>query len=117
MLPRRALAQILIGTGVGLAIGGRFAASAAFIAGAVVAVAGLLIVAIPGSPSRDLIAGNSADAPATRPAPPLSDLGTRVEQVLKLAEKQADEHRAAARREADQITAAARAEADRIKGD
>jgi vacuolar-type H+-ATPase subunit H len=40
-----------------------------------------------------------------------------VEQVLKLAEKHADDHRAAARRDADQIIAAARAEADRIKGD
>jgi F0F1-type ATP synthase membrane subunit b/b' len=46
--------------------------------------------------------------------PTLDDLGTRVEQILGLAERQAEDHRAAARREAEEIVAAARQEAEQI---
>ncbi|GIF41531.1 hypothetical protein BC793_111108 [Actinoplanes xinjiangensis] len=95
--------------------GGALAGSAAgrqsmpFAIGAV--VVGLLL-AVAGSLTRgggDLI--EDAGAP-DRPA--LSGLGTRVEQILRLAEEQAEDHRAEARREADGIIAAAHAEARRI---
>jgi hypothetical protein len=70
-----------------------------------------LIVAVAGSLSRtgDLIEDASG---ADRPT--LAGLGTRVEQILRIAEEQADDHRAEARREADAIIAAAHAEARRI---
>lgn len=48
----------------------------------------------------------------SRPTP--RGLGTRVEEILRLAEQQAEDHRAAARREADEIVAAARREAEEI---
>jgi vacuolar-type H+-ATPase subunit H len=41
-------------------------------------------------------------------------LGSRVEGILRLAEQQADDHRAQARREAAEIVAAARREAEEI---
>lgn len=44
----------------------------------------------------------------------LSGLGSRVEQILKLAEEQADNHRAEARLEAEGIVTAARREAEAI---
>jgi len=40
--------------------------------------------------------------------PTLSGLGTKVEHILRLAEEQANEHRAEARREAEGILSAAR---------
>jgi hypothetical protein len=46
----------------------------------------------------------------------LDGLGTRVQQILRLAEEQADDHLAEARREARQIVAAAHAEAARVRG-
>nr|WP_206024857.1 hypothetical protein [Micromonospora zingiberis] len=46
--------------------------------------------------------------------PTLAGLGTRVEQILELAEEQADDHRNEAKRESEGILAAARAEADAI---
>jgi vacuolar-type H+-ATPase subunit H len=46
--------------------------------------------------------------------PTLPELGTRVEQILRLAEQQAEDHRAEARREAERIVAAARQEAEEI---
>lgn len=49
-----------------------------------------------------------------RQRPTLSGMGTRVEQILKLAEEQANDHRTTARREADGILTAARREADAI---
>ncbi|WP_370461773.1 DivIVA domain-containing protein [Micromonospora sp. WP24] len=49
-----------------------------------------------------------------RQRPTLSGLGTRVEQILELAERQADDHRAEARREAERIVTAARHEAETI---
>ncbi|MGC5054615.1 DivIVA domain-containing protein [Micromonospora sp. DT48] len=49
-----------------------------------------------------------------RQRPTLSGLGTRVEQILKLAEEQADDHRSEARLEAERIVTAARREAEAI---
>ncbi|MGW5667366.1 hypothetical protein [Micromonospora sp. NPDC003776] len=46
--------------------------------------------------------------------PTLSGLGTRVEQLLKLAEEQADDHRAKARLDAEGIVTAARREVEAI---
>ncbi|GAA1423192.1 hypothetical protein GCM10009662_82940 [Catellatospora coxensis] len=46
----------------------------------------------------------------------LDGLGTRVQQILRLAEEQAGDHLAEARREAEQIVAAAHAEAARVRG-
>lgn len=79
---------------------------------AIAAAAAGLIMLVAGSVSRsgDLIADAKNPEPADRPT--LSNLGTRVEGILRLAEEQADDHRAEARREADGILAAARAEAD-----
>ncbi|MFC7244025.1 hypothetical protein ACFQO7_16260 [Catellatospora aurea] len=48
--------------------------------------------------------------------PGLDGLGTRVQEILRLAEEQADDHLAEARRKAEQIVAAAHAEAARISG-
>ena len=44
-----------------------------------------------------------------RAQPTLSGLGTRVEQLLRLAEEQSNEHRDEAKREAEKLIAAARA--------
>ena len=46
--------------------------------------------------------------------PTLSGLGTRVEQILRLAEEQANEHRGEAKRESEGIVSAARLEAREI---
>src|SRR2546430_17085642 len=46
--------------------------------------------------------------------PTLSGLGTRVEQILRLAEEQANDHRGEAKREAEGIVSAARLEAREI---
>ncbi|HLT69929.1 MAG TPA: hypothetical protein VKZ72_07170, partial [Acidimicrobiales bacterium] len=45
-----------------------------------------------------------------RAQPTLSGLGTRVEQLLRLAEEQANEHRNEAKREAEKLIAAAHLE-------
>jgi hypothetical protein len=45
---------------------------------------------------------------------PLRGLGRRAGEILRLAEQQADDHRAEARREAEEIVAAARREAEEI---
>src|SRR5579859_18626 len=46
--------------------------------------------------------------------PTLSGLGTRVEQILRLAEEQANDHRGEAKREAEGIVSASRLEAREI---
>src|SRR5437764_11959943 len=46
--------------------------------------------------------------------PTLSGLGTRVEQILRLAEEQANDHRGEAKREAEGIVSAARLEGREI---
>jgi hypothetical protein len=105
----RGLGLFLFGAGAG-AIAGVSAGRPAMPFAIGAAVVGL-ILAVAGSVWRtgDLI--GDASAP-DRPA--LAGLGTRVEQILRIAEEQADDHRAEARREADAIIAAAHAEARRI---
>ncbi|BEL05094.1 hypothetical protein Q0Z83_032850 [Actinoplanes sichuanensis] len=84
------------------------------------AVVGLVML-VAGSVSRsgaDLIEDAKVPRQAGRAdrsdRPTLAGLGTRVEDILRLAEEQADDHRAEAKREADAIIAAAKAEAQRI---
>jgi hypothetical protein len=88
--------------------------------GVVIFAIGAAMVAVGWRPGRD---GEpiGADVPA-RPAaartskrPRLSGLGTRVEQILRLAEEQAAQFRADARQQADAIVAAAHEEARAIR--
>src|SRR5216117_2874013 len=91
--------------GLGVAVGAVAARPALWVA-AVLLVAGTALAVVewrrsgPSAPNDD--------------GPPLTGVGTRVEEILRLAEQQAEDHRAAARREADEIVAAARLEARRI---
>jgi hypothetical protein len=71
-----------------------------------------LLLAFAGSLSRS--GGDLIEDAKSPDRPSLSGLGTRVEQILRLAEEQADNHRAEARREAEAIIATARAQAQRI---
>lgn len=59
---------------------------------------------------------NAGAAPQrqNRQRPTLSGLGTRVEQILKLAEEQANDRRAEAQRESEAIVTSARQEAEAI---
>lgn len=127
-------AAVLIGLGIG-AMAGPFLGPAAVWSGAVIAALGVVLSLVGGTESdlvEDGLAGRggdvgvAGDGPATgtgivaerrrrsRQRPTLSDLGTRVEQILKLAEEQADDHRAEARLEAEGIVTAARREAETI---
>jgi hypothetical protein len=105
----------LLGGGLGLIVG-EAAGEPAAVTGLVVLVLGLALrVAGARSGSRDLV----GDAMASRPwgpgdKPSFAHLGTRVEQILSLAEEQAADHVAQAKVEADRILADARAEAGRI---
>jgi cell division septum initiation protein DivIVA len=53
-------------------------------------------------------------SPKSDSRPTLDGLGTRVEQILRLAEEQAEACRSAAQQEAEEIVAAARREAEEI---
>ncbi|WP_155372122.1 hypothetical protein [Catellatospora vulcania] len=74
----------------------------------------LLTLAGPGS-GADLLPGPAGIRSDTRPG--LDGLGTRVQQILRLAEEQADDHLAEARKEALKIVAAAHADAARLRGE
>jgi vacuolar-type H+-ATPase subunit H len=105
----------LLGGGLGLVVG-EGVGEAAALPGLVVAVLGLLLlIAGRRSGSRELV----GDAMAARPwgpddKPSFAHLGTRVEQILSLAEEQAGDHVVQAKAEADRILADARAEAGQI---
>ncbi len=105
-----------IGTLVGACAGG-----AAPWIGVGLLCAGVLLNLVPGSgaavPGAPEAAGTrSADAP-----PGLEHLGTRVEQILRLAEEQAHSHRTEVLRkalqEAQEIVSAAQVEAARTRGE
>ena len=104
----RPAAMLLTGLGIG-AIGGAYLhAAAARWVGLVLVVVGIGVAIASGPPAPALPAD-----PAVRPAkarPDLVGLGSRVEQVLRLAEEQAGVHRA----EAERIVADARAKAQAI---
>lgn len=124
-------AALLVGLGVGVAVGPSLA-SAAIWAGLVIAVLGVALLLFgETAPHRagDTTAdrdgngamagdgkptGSTASAPRRRKRPALSGLGPRVEQILELAEEQADDHRAEARLQSEAIVTAARREAEAI---
>ncbi|MGV9809642.1 hypothetical protein [Micromonospora chersina] len=127
-------AAVLFGFGVGAAVGASLGPAAVW-PGVAVAALGVALSLI-GTRESDLVGddlvdrdeetGAAGDATTAgtavvaerrrrdRQRPTLSGLGTRVEQILQLAEEQADDHRAGARREAEAIVAAARREAEAI---
>jgi hypothetical protein len=118
----KGLGLLVFGVGLG-ALGGTPAGRPVAIGAVAV---GLVLIAIGGRPragsliedakdSRETGSIGDARAPSARPT--LAGLGTRVEDILRLAEEQAADHRAAAEREAAAIIAAARAEAQRIHPD
>jgi len=117
-------AAVLFGLGVGAAVGPALAPVGVW-PGIAVASLGIALSLV-GTTESDLIPGDEADPGATggpatarqrrqdRERPTLTGLSTRVEQILRLAEEQAADHRAEARREAEEIVAAARLEAKGI---
>ncbi|MEU5790646.1 hypothetical protein ABZ754_23335 [Micromonospora purpureochromogenes] len=127
-------AAVLFGLGVGATVGSSLG-PAAFWSGVAIAAIGVALSLV-GTTESDLVgdglvdhdedAGIAGDETTTgtavvperrrrnRQPPALSGLGTRVEQILKLAEKQADDYRAEARLEAEGIVTAARREAAAI---
>jgi len=107
----RPAAMLLIGLGIG-ATGGAYLHAAALWVGLVLVIVGIGVAIATGPPAPALPAD-----PAVRPAkarPDLAGLGSRVEQVLRLAEEQANVHRADAKREAERVVADARAKAQAI---
>lgn len=107
----RPAAMLLIGLGLG-AIAGVFLHTAAAWTGLALVMVGIGMAMASGSGAADE-EPDSAREPATE-RPGLRGMGTRVEQVLRLAEEQADDHRARAARDAERIVAEARAEARAI---
>ncbi|MEU7928013.1 hypothetical protein [Micromonospora sp. NPDC049107] len=116
-------AAVLVGLGVGGAVGPALGPAAVW-SGVAVAAIGVALSLI-GTGESHLVEDGLADrgeddqaaaAPRRRKreTPTLSGLGTRVEQILDLAEKQAEDHRAVARLEAESIVTAARREAESI---
>ena len=108
--PVRSWSFLLIGLGVGAAVG-TYLDSAPIWWGIVIALAGVGLSFIGSEPPT--LDAASASKPASEP-PGLAGLGTRVEQVLRLAEEQADDHRSKARRDGERILSAARSEAHAI---
>lgn len=126
-------AAVLFGLGVGALVGSSLGPAAVW-PGIAIAALGIALSLV-GTTEPDLVAddvvhhddaGVTDDGTTTgsavlrerrrrdRQRPTLSGLGTRVEQILKLAEQQADDHRAEARLEAEAIVTAARREAEAI---
>ncbi|MGC4771390.1 hypothetical protein ACLQ25_20775 [Micromonospora sp. DT44] len=121
-------AAVLVGLGVGGAVGPALGPAAVW-SGVAVAAIGVALSLI-GTSESHLVedgladrgeddraaAGTGVAAPRRRKreTPTLSGLGSRVEQILDLAEKQAEDHRAVARLEAESIVTAARREAESI---
>lgn len=111
---------MLVGAGAGVVIGVYAGGRALAPAAVAVGVGLLLLVARSRSGGRDLV-GDVTTAGSAAPGrkndtPALSGLGTRVHEVLRLAEDQAADHIAEAKRTAERIVADARAEAERQRG-
>ena len=102
--------MLAIGVGLGLLAGMRY--GDVLLIPALVAVAGgaVLIAVRSGAPAEVL-----GQVPAQDTRPTLAGLGTRVEQVLRLAEEQAADQLKEAERQAAVIIAEARADAARIR--
>jgi hypothetical protein len=108
----RVFGAILFGLGCGVAVSS--ASGVDLLWPGVIAVAvglGLLMAGARTEPAT--LDGTRPEGDRRRPT--LAGLGTRVEQILQLAEEQANDHRAEARREAEAILAAAHAEAAEIR--
>ncbi|MET8835890.1 hypothetical protein ABZV78_18480 [Micromonospora sp. NPDC004540] len=103
------LPALLVGLGVGAVVGTRLGATATW-PGIAVAVLGVGL-AVFGSRAA---AGDEAAARPSGEGPPLAQLGSRVEQILRLAEEQAENHRAEAARDAERTLAEARSAAQLI---
>lgn len=111
-------AVLFIGFGAGVLLGSSFEPAAVWYGLGFVALG--LVLSLVGTTQSELIGDGVAiyrgdDAGAgDRDGPTLKGLGTRVEQILRLAEEQAGDHRAEAKRESEAILAAARLEAEEI---
>ncbi len=128
-------AAVLVGLGIGAMVGPSLGPASVWSGVAMVALGGAL--SLVGATKSDLAgdgvvvdrdddAAVAGDGPATaavaaaerrrrnRQRPTLGGLGTRVEQILRLAEEQASCHRAEGRLEAEEIVTAARREAEAI---
>ncbi|WP_374103788.1 DivIVA domain-containing protein [Micromonospora sp. U56] len=126
-------AAVLFGLGVGATVGPSLGPAAVW-SGVAVAALGVALSLV-GTTESDLVGDGPADRDEDREVagdgtatgsavaerrrrnrqrPTLSGLGTRVEQILELAEEQANDHRAEARLEAEGIVTAARREAEAI---
>ncbi len=102
------------GTVLGFALGrpAMIVAFLAFVVGLALATFGWSSTASEVVPDPAAPAAKPVAAPTKRPT--IAGLGSRVEQILGLAEKQALDHLTRAQREADEIVAAARAQAGEI---
>lgn len=106
----------LFGAGFGVAAAAT-AGQSALVPGVVVGVVGLLLLGVGGRRAGgNLVEDATAahDGVKKGDKPTLSGLGTRVEEILSLAQEQAAEHVRAANDEAAHIVADARAKAKRI---
>jgi hypothetical protein len=111
----RPAAMLPVGLGLG-AIAGAYLHMTAAWTGLALIMVGIGVAIAGGSRTADGTASILAD-PGREPAagrPGLRGLGTRVEQILRLAEMQANDRRAIAEREARRIVADAQAEARTI---
>jgi len=104
-------AAVLVGLGVGALVGPSLGPAAVWFGVAMAALG--VVLSLVGRTEPDLVGDSLVDRDDNQ-RPTLSGLSTRVEQILRLAEEQADDHRTEARREAERIVAAARREADAI---
>lgn len=110
--PGTFLAGLLIGSGVGAAAAAVLGEAVLWL-GVLAALAGVVVWFAVGREASPRLGAPQPDRPGEDP-PTLRGLGTRVEQVLQLAEQQADDHREAAQQDAERIVADARAEAESI---
>lgn len=108
-MPVPPAALLLIGLGLG-AISRAYVLAASWI-GLILVIAGIGLAIASGPRAPAGPAGGRAGG-----RPTLQDLGTRVEQILRLSEEQANDRRAKARLDAERIVADARAEAQAITG-
>ncbi|GAB3155192.1 hypothetical protein GCM10027290_51040 [Micromonospora sonneratiae] len=103
----RSFSILLVGLGIGTA-GGGYLGSVAIWPGVVITLVGMALSFV--GPGRDLSAPETTGRSETE-RPTMANLGTRVEQILSLAERQADDVTDAARVEAERILADARSTA------
>jgi hypothetical protein len=111
----RPAAMILMGLGLG-AIAGAYLHVVAAWTGLALVLAGLGVAVVGRPRTVDDASGlpPEPDGEPTAERPAFHGLGTRVQQILRLAEEQANDHRAKAEREAQRIVADAQVEAQTI---